>query len=94
MTKLVLIETLSQFRHRYVVELHDTADIHWAIEDVLMSDDVEEMSQLHLGEICVSNRVIDSQEYIRIFDQDNDYLQPWTDEQKLNRIYKFKQGNE
>jgi len=91
MTKLVLVETISQFRHRYVIELPDHADNNWAVEDVLLeADKVEEMSQCHLGEMDISNREINKEEYLRLFHEDNEYLKDWPEEKKFQFIHKSK----
>lgn len=95
MSKLVMVETISQFLHRYVVELPDDADIDQAREEVVLNPGtVEEMSQVWLGEIDVSHREITKEEYLRVFDKDNDYLREWSEEQKLNYIYTSKSNTE
>ena len=48
------------------------------------------MSQEHMGEIVTSHREITEKEYLKIFDEDNDYLKDWTPEQKFNRIHRIK----
>lgn len=48
---LVMIETISTFRHRYLVELDDTKVYNL---DDLIQTDLKEMSQLHLGEVISS----------------------------------------
>lgn len=86
-----LVETVSMFRMRYVVEALE--DTH-ACDTVLMSDgDVEEFSQVHLDEIITSTREIDDAEYLRLFDQDNDYLKDWDDSQKFRRVHVIDYGN-
>jgi hypothetical protein len=47
------------------------------------TEDVKEFSQKHLGETIVSHRVISEKDALDLFDEDNDYLQGWTDEQKM-----------
>lgn len=86
MTKY-LVETISMFRMRYVIET-DCAEY---ANDVIVTNDgsVEEMSQKHLDEIIVSTREITDEEYYKIFDEDNDYLTNWSQEQKLRRVYKI-----
>lgn len=79
-----LVETISSFRHRYVIECEN--GIH-AI-DTVTCEEAEEMSQHHIGETIFSNREIDDAEYIRIFNEDNDYLREWTDEQKFKFIHR------
>jgi hypothetical protein len=80
-----LVETVSVFRMRYVVEAKTASD---AKDEVTMSvgDDFEEFSQLHLDEMISSTREIDQAEYLRVFDEDNVYLKDWTEEQKLQFV--------
>lgn len=79
-----LVETISMFRMRYVVEALE--DTH-ACDEVLMNRHaLAEFSQLHLDEIITSTREIDDAEYLRLFNQDNDYLKSWTDDQKFNAV--------
>jgi DeoR/GlpR family transcriptional regulator of sugar metabolism len=79
-----LIETISYFRHRYVIEC-DSAE---HAKDAVTMNEAEEMSQLHIDESITGCREIDDTEYLRIFDEDNDYLQSWMDEQKFKFVHK------
>lgn len=79
-----LVETISMFRMRYVVEALEEA--HACDEVVMNNGDLREFSQLHLDEVITSSREIDDAEYLRLFDRDNDYLKDWTDDQKLNAV--------
>jgi len=80
-----LVETVSMFRMRYVIEALE--DTH-ACDTVIMNDgDIDEFSQVHLDEIITSTREIDDAEYLRLFDQDNDYLKDWDDSQKFRRVH-------
>lgn len=91
MAKLVLVETISQFRMRYVVEVPE--DETWAL-DTVTCEEAEEMSQESLGEVITSHRVISKDEYLEIFDKDNDYLKEWPDEQKFKFITRINEdGN-
>jgi hypothetical protein len=47
------------------------------------------MSQEHMGEFTISHREITEEEYLKIFDEDNDYLKDWTDEQKKQFIHRI-----
>jgi hypothetical protein len=87
MKKLVLVETISQHRVRYVVEVEDNIE-HACDEVVWREHDLgfKEFSQNHLGSVIVSHREISEQEYIKTFDEDNDYLSSWTEEQKKTLI--------
>lgn len=90
MKKLVMVECISQFRVRFVVEVEN--DSTHALDEVVMNSDnpdFHEFSQKHLGSVIVSNRDITKQEYLEIFDDDNDYLRSWSDEQKYSVINKI-----
>lgn len=89
-TKLVLVETVSQFRMRYVVEVpvgtftmngEERDKAEWALDTVVM-EEAKEFSQHHLGETIVSHRELTQEEYLKLFDVDNDYLKDWDAEQK------------
>jgi hypothetical protein len=86
MKKLVLVETISQHRIRYVVEVED--NLEHALDEVFCREhdiDFKEFSQNHLGNVIVSHREISGDEYLKIFNEDNDYLSMWPEEQK-NRL--------
>jgi len=78
-----LVETVDFFRMRYVVECESAEHA----KDVVVMKEVEEFSQLHIDEMITSTRVIDDAEYIRVFDEDNDYLREWSDEQKFKYVH-------
>ena len=62
-----------------------------ALDSFVAGDlDDKEMSQEWLGEIPVSHREITEDEYLKIFDKDNEYLKDWDKEQKLNMIHRIK----
>lgn len=82
--ELVLVECVSTFRMRYVVEV-PAGKKEWALDTVALNE-AEEFSQEHIGEQIVSHRVISNDEYLRIFNEDNDYLSKWTDEEKRKFI--------
>jgi len=83
-TELVLVECISTFRERYVVEVpHGKKE--WALDTVTMNETVE-FSQEHLGETIVSHRVIDEAEFNRLHEEDNDYLKNWTSDQRKTLI--------
>lgn len=90
--KLYLVETVSIFRHRYVVEAKEAGH---ANDEVVMNitgsydDNFDEFSQKHIDECIVTTREITEEEYLRTFDEDNDYLKNWTEEQKFKYINKI-----
>ena len=90
MKKLVMVDCISQHRIRYVVEVED--DIDHALDEVVVKEMdayFEEFSQKHLGETIISHREISKEEYLKIFNEDNEYLQSWAEEQKLRFINKI-----
>ena len=92
MKKLVMVDCLSQFRIRYCVEVED--DIDHALDEVVMeysNFEFHEFSQEHLSPspVFISHREISKDEYLKMFDQDNDYLKSWPEEKKLGFINKI-----
>jgi bifunctional DNA-binding transcriptional regulator/antitoxin component of YhaV-PrlF toxin-antitoxin module len=87
-TQLVLVECISQFRQRYVVEVPVGVDDFgndkalWALDTVTM-EEAKEFSQEHLGETIVSHRVVTYDEVIKLCDKDNGYCKDWSDEKKM-----------
>ena len=84
--KIYLVETISVFRHRYAVR----AEKEEHACDIVVCEEVGELSQKHLNETIVSSREITEEEYIKIFDQDNDYLKGWNRDKKLSMIRQIK----
>ena len=78
-----LVETIDMFRMRYVIECESAEHA----KDVVTMKEAEEFSQLHLDETISYARVIDDTEYLRLFDEDNDYLKGWSEEQKFNYVH-------
>ena len=80
-----VVETISMFRMRYVVEAKNKFD---AMDEVTMNDNGElrEFSQKHIDENITDAREIDREEYLRMFDEDNDYLQDWDEDHKLSFV--------
>ena len=95
-TQLVLVETISQFRIRYVVEVPVGVDDYgndkklWAL-DTVTCEEAKEFSQESLGELIVSHRVIDEKEALEIWDNDNDYLKDWEPEHKLEYVTRWEE---
>jgi hypothetical protein len=95
MSKYVLVDTISQFRMRYVVEVPDDVEnpkeeglypctpFEYA-SDSVTCEDVREFSQQHLGETIVSCRNVTLQEAIEQYRLDNEPIcTEWSDE-KIN----------
>ena len=82
--KLYLVETVSMFRMRFVVEAKEAE--HANDEVVCNNGNLEEFSQKHIAENIVSTREITADEYMKLFDEDNDYLKQWTDVEKMQLV--------
>ena len=88
----VLVECVSQFRQRYMVEVPVGTDqfgkdkSEWALDTVTMNE-ANEFSQEHLGETIVSHRVISLADALVLCDKDNAYVAEWTEEQKLDTFF-------
>jgi len=80
-----LVETISMFRERYVIEAKEEEH---ALDEVTMNilgdynENFKEFSQYHIGETITSSREIADDEYLKLFDRDNEYLKDWTTEKK------------
>ena len=91
-TQWVLVEAISTFRERYMVEVpigtddygKDKAD--WAL-DTVTCEDATEFSQEHLGEQIVSHRVVTKAEALAMCDKDNDYTKDWDEEIKMKTFF-------
>ena len=88
-TQFVLVETISQYRMRYVVEVPVGVDDHgvdtslWAL-DTVTCDEAKEFSQEWLGETILSHRVINKKEILSMLAIDNPEWINHTDEKKLD----------
>lgn len=92
-TQLVLVEAISTFRIRYMVEVPIGTDYFgndkklWALDTVTM-EEATEFSQLHLGEQIVSHRVVTQDEALELCDQDNEYCaDEWSTDHKIKTFF-------
>jgi bifunctional ADP-heptose synthase (sugar kinase/adenylyltransferase) len=91
-TQLVLVETVSMFRKRYMVEVPVGKDEQgndkslWAL-DTVTCNDAKEFSQEHLDETIVSHRVVSRKEAMTLCDVDNAYASNWNDDMKMKAFY-------
>lgn len=84
-TELVLVETITMHRIRYLVEV-PKGKAEWALDTVTMHD-AKEFSQRHLDEVISSHRIVSKEEALKICDQDNDYAKNWTEEVKIKNFF-------
>jgi NAD-specific glutamate dehydrogenase len=83
-----MVDVLSSFRIRYVVKVE--SDVRDALDEVVWREGdttFKEFSQKHIDPTAIiDHREITEEEYLELFDKDNDYLAVWTDEQKKSFI--------
>lgn len=91
-TQWVLVEAVSMYRHRYMVEVPVGTDAYgkdkaeWALDTVTM-EEAKEFSQEHLGETIISHRVVTKEDALALCDKDNDYCKTWNDELKTENFF-------
>jgi len=86
--KKYMVETVSIFRHRYVVEAKEAE--HACDEVICGKETLKEFSQFHVDEnIWSVSELDDDQEYLEMFDMDNEYLKGWDDEKKFSFVNKI-----
>jgi hypothetical protein len=78
-TQYILVDAISQFRIRYLVEVPEGKK-EWALDTVTM-EEAKEFSQFHLGETIIDHREVSKQEALDTYRKDNDYLAKWSDDQ-------------
>ena len=84
-TEWVLVETVSKFRERYIVEVPIVKQL-WALDTVTLNE-AKEFSQEHLGETIVSHRVVSVEEALSMCDRDNAYCSSWSDDKKIDTFF-------
>jgi len=91
-TQWVLVECVSTFRERYMVEVPIGVDNYgknkadWALDTVTLNE-AKEFSQEHIGEQIVSHRVVSKEEALALCDVDNDYGSSWDEELKIKNFF-------
>ena len=81
--KLFLVDAVSSFRNSYVVRCKDETHA----SDTVTLNEADEFSQEWLGETVSRVREITEEEYLMLFDKDNDYLKDWDAEKKKSLIH-------
>lgn len=91
-TQWVLVECVSTFRQRYMVEVPIGVDKYgkdkseWALDTVTMQE-AKEFSQEHIGEQIVSHRIVTEKEALAMCDKDNEYGTSWPEETKIKNFF-------
>ena len=92
LTQWVLVECVSTFRERYMVEVPVGVDNYgkdkslWALDTVTMQE-AKEFSQEHIGEQIISHRVLTKEEALALCDKDNEYGKDWDEETKMKNFF-------
>jgi len=84
--KLYMVEVMSTFRMRYVVEAREEEH---ALDEVVMNEhrtEFKEFSQEHVGTNIFSSREISATDYMELFNKDNEYLKVWPIDKKMSFI--------
>ena len=95
-TQWVLVECISQYRMRYMVEVPVGKDQYgkdkseWALDTVTL-EEAKEFSQKHIGETILSHRIVTKEEALKLCNEDNDYCKAWSDEKKLEVFFTTKE---
>lgn len=84
--KLYLVETVSMFRMRYVIEAREESHAHDEFIMEIGKDSFKEFSQHHIDEVIVSSRELSAKDYLKLFDADNDYCKNWDIADKMKSI--------
>jgi hypothetical protein len=81
----VLVDCVQQYRTRYMVQA-PASNPEWALDDVTCRT-AKEFSQLDIGEVITSHRIISHDDALKLCDEDNDYTRSWSDEQKIKAFF-------
>lgn len=100
MTKYAVVTCISMFRNRYVVPMDELQKLNpdeeveliWA-EDCVTLEEVKEFSQRHITETIIDSELLDADELLKLFDQDNGYLSNWTEKEKMAWINKWRDND-
>ena len=89
----VLVETVSQFRMRYMVRT--PIDHPEYALDTVTCQEAKEFSQEHLGETIVSHHIMNSRlTALQLCDKDNHYCKDWTEQQKIDAFFTLEKDYE
>ena len=81
-----LVETVSMFRMRYVVE----CDSPEHAKDTVTMEEANEFGQLHVDEAIVGCREVSDEEIPPLFFEDHSYLQEWGPSKAFEYVHKVK----
>lgn len=88
--KFYLVETVSQFRERYMIEANSEEEARAMIGD----ERVKEFSQQHIGETIFASREVSAGDVIPLCDKDNSYTRHWEADRKFECFVTMKKDYE
>ena len=92
----IVVTTISSYRMRYVMHRDDLQklnfevpvdSIEWA-NDTVSSEECEDFSQKYMGEYIIDTVKMNEDDMLELFDKENDYLNEWTKDQKIELVRK------
>jgi len=89
-----LVETISMFRLRYVVECESAEHAQDTVSMNEADDHLDEFSQLHIDENIVSTREVTDEEISVLFFEDHPYLKEWGPEKAMEHVHKVDYGQQ
>ena len=84
--KIYVVETISSFRHTYYVKAKDSVHAMDEVVCRMTDENFIEGSQKHIDESIANVIEVTEDEFIKVFDHENDYLKGWSKERKLQQI--------
>lgn len=85
-TDIYIVETISSHSIKYAVRAKSAQDAVDYVYRMSDSGEIVELHQRHQGEFVNGATKISKKEYLKCFDELNDYLKGWSKEQKLHMI--------
>lgn len=83
-TELVLVEVVTQFLHRYVVEV-PKGKAEWSLDTVAMGGDIKDLGQKFLGENTIGHRVVSREEALALGKETCEWMDEGMLEHCINR---------
>jgi|TARA_B110000503_G_C7057129_1_gene374974 hypothetical protein len=97
--KYVMVTTISTFRGRYCVPMDalksenpDTPVNPELALDLVTCEEVEEFTQLHIGEQIIDYEILSQDQVLERFDKEWGNLSVWTEERKIDCINNWRKS--
>ena len=90
MSKLIMIHTISKFRHAYAVRVDDDAVPEVIAGKLIAADDQEELYQTFCNEYFETSYDITEEDVIKVFDTEHHYIKDLPKERKLEYIRDYR----